>query len=359
MCIRDSLINNIEVDVIAIDIPTGLNPDTGKPYNSCICAYQTITLTAYKLAFLNPESEMYTGKVILELLDAKSFHEEMLFSQPIDFKWAKYHIKERLYDGHKGTYGRIMHVTGCYHYRGAALLAAKAAVYAGSGLVTVWSNEKVIDSLSLFCPEATSCQRHYFDEHLLQGKDAILIGSGLGLNEDSERFVCELLSHTQVPVVIDGDALTILAKHPELLENHHSSWILTPHHGEFKRFVDFKQTSEMVDQANAFAKKYHVTLVLKGPHTLISDGNETYRIMSGNKGMSSAGMGDTLAGIISSFLGQGYLPKDAAILGTYLHGLCGDEVYKENYTVVASKVIDQIPQMMKKLNKNRSAIPFL
>ena len=152
--------------------------------------------------------------------------------------------------------------------------------------------------------------------------------------------------------MIDGDALTILAKHPELLENHHSSWILTPHHGEFKRFVDFKQTSEMVDQANAFAKKYHVTLVLKGPHTLISDGNETYRIMSGNKGMSSAGMGDTLAGIISSFLGQGYLPKDAAILGTYLHGVCGDEIYKENYTVVASKVIDQIPQMMKKLKQD-------
>lgn len=197
---------------------------------------------------------MYTGKVILELLDAKSFHEEMLFSQPVDFKWAKYHIKERLYDGHKGTYGRIMHVTGCYHYRGAALLAAKAAVYTGSGLVTVWSNEKVIDALSLFCPEATSCQRQYFDEHLLQGKEAILIGSGLGLNDDSERFVCELLSHTQVPVVIDGDALTILAKHPELLENHHSSWILTPHHGEFKRFVNFNQTSELVDQANAFAK---------------------------------------------------------------------------------------------------------
>ena len=74
--------------------------------------------------------------------------------------------------------------------------------------------------------------------------------------------------------------------------------------------------------------------------------------MSGNKGMSSAGMGDTLAGIISSFLGQGYLPKDAAILGTYLHGVCGDEIYKENYTVVASKVIDQIPQMMKKLKQD-------
>lgn len=127
------------------------------------------------------------------------------FHNQLNFKWAKYHIKERLYDGHKGTYGRIMHVTGCYHYRGAALLAAKAAVYTGSGLVTVWSNEKVIDALSLFCPEATSCQRQYFDERLLQGKEAILIGSGLGLNDDSERFVCELLSHTQVPVVIEGE----------------------------------------------------------------------------------------------------------------------------------------------------------
>ena len=119
-----------------------------------------------------------------------------------------------------------------------------------------------------------------------------------------------------------------------------------------KKAVRKQWLEDLVDQANAFAKKYHVTLVLKGPHTLISDGNETYRIMSGNKGMSSAGMGDTLAGIISSFLGQGYLPKDAAILGTYLHGLCGDEVYKENYTVVASKVIDQIPQMMKKMKKD-------
>lgn len=343
------LINNTEIDIMAIDIPTGLNPDTGKPYNSCICAYQTITLTAYKLAFLNPESSMYTGKVILELLDAKAFHEEMLFSQPIDFKWAKYHLKERQYDGHKGTYGKILHVTGCYHYRGAALLAAKAAIYAGSGLVTVCSNEKVIDALSLFCPEATSCQRQYFDEHLLQDKDAILIGSGLGLNEESERFVCELLKHIQEPVVIDGDALTVLSKHLELLEENHSPWVLTPHHGEFKRFINFKNTSEMVDQANKFARKYHVILVLKGPHTLITDGYETYRIMSGNKGMSSPGMGDTLAGIVSSLLGQGYLPKDAAILGTYLHGLCGDEVYKENYTVVASKVIEQIPLMMKKL----------
>ena len=349
----DAINNTMENDVISIDIPTGLNPDTGNPYNSCICALQTITLTAYKLAFLNPDSGLYTGKISLELLDAKSFHEEMLFSQPIDYKWAKYHLKERVYDGHKGTYGKVMHVTGCYHYRGAALLASKAALYTGSGLVTVCSNEKVIDALSLYCPEATSMVRNtYLDEKVFHDKDALLLGSGLGLNEENEQLVCRLLKNIKLPTVIDGDALTILSKHLELLENHEGTWILTPHHGEFKRFVNFSNISEMIDQANVFAKKYHIILVLKGPHTFISDGYETYRIDSGNRGMSSAGMGDTLAGIISSFLGQGYLPKEAALLGTYLHGLCGDEVYKENYTVVASKVIDQIPQMMKKLKQD-------
>ena len=131
--------------------------------------------------------------------------------------------------------------------------------------------------------------------------------------------MCRLLKNIKIPTVIDGDALTILSKHLELLENHEGPWILTPHHGEFKRFVNFSNISEMIDQANVFAKKYHIILVLKGPHTFISDGYETYRIDSGNRGMSSAGMGDTLAGIISSFLGQGYLPKEAALLGTYLH----------------------------------------
>lgn len=347
------MINNVvDSEIIAIDIPTGLNPDTGKPYNSCICATKTITLTAYKLAFLNPESELYTGDVILELLDAKSFHEEMLLSQVIDKKWAKYNLKQRVYDGHKGTYGKVLHITGCHNYRGAALLAAKAAVYAGSGMVSVCSNEKVIDALSINVPEATSIFRNSFNTSWFNGIDSLLIGSGLGLNEDSEELVINVLKNSKIPTVIDGDALTILAKHQELLETNHAPWVLTPHHGEFKRFKDFDNIADMVDYANEFARKYQVVLVLKGPNTLITDGYETYRMLSGNKGMSSAGMGDTLAGMISSFIGQGYTVKDGAILGTYLHGLCGDEVFKDNYTVVASKLIDKIPFVMKKLRND-------
>lgn len=345
--IVDIINNSYDKDVISIDIPTGLNPDTGKPYNSCICAYKTITLTAMKLGFLNKDCSIYTGDIYLELLDAKDLHEDLSLAKLVESKWAKYHLKARIFDGHKGTYGRVLHITGCNHYIGAALLAAKASVYTGSGIVTVCSTDRVIQSLSIFCPEATSVlrQRNISDKDLFN-RNAVLIGSGLGLNDDANDIVRSVLENTNVPMVIDGDALTILARNKELLENHHTPWILTPHHGEFKRFVDFENTAQMIDKAIAFAKKYHVILVLKGPNTFITDGNEAYRNTTGNKAMSVAGMGDVLAGMITSLLGQGYTAKNAAILGVYLHGLCGDELAKTQYTAISHQVIELIPQMM-------------
>ena len=339
--------NHYDVDVISIDIPTGLNPDTGKPYNSCICAYKTITLTAMKLAFLNTDTQMYTGEVVLELLDAKNLHEDLSLAKIVDDKWTKYHLKSRVFDGHKGTYGKILHVTGCNHYIGAALLAAKASVYTGSGIVSVCSTDRVIQSLSLFCPEATSILRQrMLSEKIIADKSALLIGSGLGLNDDSYELVLSTLKNINKPMVIDGDALTILAQNPELFKNHSAPWILTPHQGEFKRFVSFHDNASMIDQAIRFARENHVILVLKGPNTFITDGYEAYRNSTGNKAMSTAGMGDVLAGMISSLLGQGYSAKNAAILGVYLHGLCGDELSQTQYTAVSHQIIDLIPQKM-------------
>ena len=339
--------NHYDVDVISIDIPTGLNPDTGKPYNSCICAYKTITLTAMKLAFLNTDSQMYTGDVVLELLDAKNLHEDLSLAKIVDDKWAKYHLKSRVFDGYKGIYGKILHVTGCNHYIGAALLAAKAAVYTGSGIVNVCSTDHVIQSLSIFCPEATSSLRQRtISEKVFNDKSAVLIGRGLGLNDDAFEMVINALKNIDKPFVIDGDALTILSQNPELLKNHTAPWILTPHHGEFKRFVQFDDIASMIDQAIRFARENHVILVLKGPNTFITDGYEAYRNSTGNKAMSTAGMGDVLAGMISSLLGQGYSAKNAAILGVYLHGLCGDELSQTQYTAVSHQIIDLIPQKM-------------
>lgn len=341
-------INNLyETDIISIDIPTGLNPDTGIPYGNVVCASKTVTLTALKQAFLNEECHMYTGEIAVELLDVKDLRQDQKLAKLVSPSWVKYHLKSRSYYGHKGNYGKILHLTGCDHYRGAALLASKASVYSGSGVVCVCSNDKVIDALAVTTPECTSLYRQVkLDEMVFDDRDAILIGSGLGLDEQSEQYVIDTLKYAKCPIVIDADGLTIVAKHLDLLKECSVPVILTPHFGEFKRLCDYQDELEMIDKATEFASAYNVIMVLKGPNTLITDGKENYRNITANKAMATAGMGDVLAGMIVSFVGQGYTPKNAAILGTYLHGSCGDVIGDNSYTVLPSKLIDLIPQIM-------------
>lgn len=341
-------INNLyETDIISIDIPTGLNPDTGIPYGNVVCASKTVTLTALKQAFLNEECHMYTGEIAVELLDVKDLRQDQKLAKLVSPSWVKYHLKSRSYYGHKGNYGKILHLTGCDHYRGAALLASKASVYSGSGVVCVCSSDKVIDALATTTPECTSLYRQVkLDETVFDDRDAILIGSGLGLDEQSEQYVIDTLKYAKCPIVIDADGLTIVAKHLDLLKECSVPVILTPHFGEFKRLCDYQDELEMIDKATEFAAAYNVIMVLKGPNTLITDGRENYRNITANKAMATAGMGDVLAGMIVSFAGQGYTSKNAAILGTYLHGSCGDVIGDNSYTVLPSKLIDLIPQIM-------------
>ena len=343
----DEINNLYDTDVIAIDLPTGLNPDTGIPYGNVICAGKTITLTALKQAFLNEECHMYTGEIAVEILDAKDLRQELSLAKLVSPSWVKYHLKPRSYYGHKGNYGKILHLTGCDHYRGAALLASRASVYSGSGVVCVCSSEKVIDALASLTPECTSCLREErLSETLFKQRDAILIGSGLGLDLQSEQYLIDTLKYAQCPLVIDADALTILAKHLDLLKACSVPIILTPHVGEFKRLCNYQDELEMIDKAAAFALEYNVIVVLKGPNTLITNGHESYRNITANKAMATAGMGDVLAGMITSFVGQGYTPKNAAILAVYLHGSCGDVIGDNSYTVIPSKLIELIPQIM-------------
>lgn len=341
-------INNLyNVDVVAIDIPTGLNPDTGIPYGNVVCASKTITLTALKQAFLNEECHMYTGEIAVEQLDVKDLRQDQKLAKLVSPSWVKYHLKPRSYYGHKGSYGKILHLTGCDYYRGAALLASKASVYSGSGVVCVCSSGKVIDALASTTPECTSLLRQIkLDETVFDDRDAILIGSGLGLDEQSEQYVIDTLKYAKCPIVIDADGLTIVARHLDLLKKCSAPVILTPHFGEFKRLCNYQDELEMIDKVTDFALMYNVIVVLKGPNTLITDGHENYRNITANKAMATAGMGDVLAGMIVSFAGQGYTPKNAAILGTYLHGSCGDVIGDNSYTVIPSKLIDLIPQIM-------------
>lgn len=341
-------------EVIAVDIPTGLNCNTGTPYQSVVCATQTITLSALKNGFLNPDSVSFTGKVILERLDALDMSKRAGLYQLVDFKEASSLIKDRLFDGHKGHYGHIGMITGCHDYKGASLLSTKSAVYSGSGVVTAVTCQEVIDSLTVFCPEATTSLRPpILRKEDLEKYNALLLGSGLGLDLEAYRYVLDVLSLSCQPLVIDGDALTILSSNLELLTQQERSIILTPHMGEFKRLCDFDENDDILSIASKFARRWNIVLVLKGPHTIVTDGESSYRVMAGNKAMSCGGMGDVLAGMITSLLGQKYSPLNAALLGVYIHGYAGDEIAKEAYTVIPSQLIETIPKVMYKLKSNQ------
>lgn len=339
-------INTLDKPVIAIDIPSGLDCNSGLPKNISIKATQTRTICAYKQGFLLPHSKEYTGDIMLCPLVEK----EVPFSTVVDNRIIQSIIKKRKYDDYKGKYGKVIHITGSNEYIGAATLAAKSSVYSGSGLVCCYSSSEVLTGVTINVPECIVKKRiNTLDPIIYQHYDALLIGSGLGLDFSSEKYVEDVLEKSTIPMVIDGDGLTYVAMHLESLKKAHAPVILTPHIGEFKRLHPFYNETDYVLLAKEFALKWGVILVLKGPNTIVTNGNDTYRNTTGNSAMASAGSGDVLAGMIVSFLGQGYGPIEASIQAVYLHGLCGDIVANDNYTAVASKVIELIPKAMKRI----------
>lgn len=335
-----------EQDVISIDIPSGLDCNHGVPMGSVICATQTITFNALKNSFLNLDTRLYTGELIIDFLDIDDVSEEVGLYELYEKKNAFMHLKKRLFNAHKGMYGKVGVLAGCEKYKGAALLASKSAVYSGAGVVGLISEKEVLDSLIYFVPEAITINLNDYKEHEFS---SLLVGSGLGLSFESYNKVENVFNEMNIPLVVDGDGLTILSENLDLLKNYKNSIVLTPHIGEFKRLLHKDELDDLLMLAKEFALEYKCVVVLKGPYTIVSDGYESYRVHSGNKAMATAGMGDVLAGIIVSLLGQGYTPITAATLGVYIHGYCGDKIAKNSYTVIPSQLIEQIPLAMKEL----------
>lgn len=334
--------------VVAIDIPSGMYCDSFNDGDTIIKADMTVTLTALKQSFLNPASQDYTGKIALEYLDAPSFHEQLGFARILERNDMVRVMKKRNYDDYKHRNGMVIHFTGSSRYRGAGVLAAKAAVYSGSGIVALSSVAQVEQAVCNHVPEVVF---DFLDgtsmEQGLAKYDAILVGSGLGISLESIKTVFGVLEYARVPVVVDGDALTILAKRQEILKDIPAKLVLTPHIGEFKRFCQIEDGDDVMAKAVSFARENRVILVLKGPNTIITDGKGTYRNSTGSMAMATAGSGDVLAGMISSFLAQGYDPLKAACLGVYCHGQAGEEVGATSYMAVASQVIEKIPEVLK------------
>lgn len=270
--------------------------------------------------------------------------------------YERWELKEKLPsrsdDSNKGDYGKLLLIAGSRNMCGAAYLAGKAAYRSGVGLVYIYTEECNRIILQELLPEAVlitydpnTWNREQLQRNLC-GKTAVAIGPGLGKSVCAESILKEIL-RTNLPRILDADALNLLAEHPDWYGLSSSPFIVTPHPMEMSRLtgLSVSQIQEnRSETANFYAKKYQLITVLKGSHTIVTDGTDEYINESGNHGMATAGSGDVLTGIIGAFIAQKMDLFEAARLGVYVHGLAGDDAKNERgtYSMMASDIIEHI-----------------
>lgn len=268
-------------------------------------------------------------------------------------------LPERLNDTHKGNYGKILLLCGSKGYTGAAALASMGALRSGAGLVYLAVPESIyaIEAAKLtepvIIPLQDSCGTYSLAAvqevlSLLQGKDAVLIGPGIGISEGSEAVVCSVLKAFDGPVILDADGINVIKSHKDLLRGRTAPTVLTPHDGEFLR-LDGVLSKDRVQSAMKFAQDFGIILLLKGHRTIITDGSKCYVNSTGNPGMATGGSGDVLAGIITSLIGQGIAPLEAAACSAWLHGAAGDICAEEigQYGMLPTDMLNVLPRLLK------------
>lgn len=274
-------------------------------------------------------------------------------------------IPDRPADSHKGTFGRVLVIGGSPCMSGAAYFSAKAAYRTGAGLVHIFTHEDNRIVLQTQLPEAIlSTYGDAVEEHTLlaamEKADVIVIGVGLGQSTAAKELVRIALSHADVPLVVDADAINIIARDPSLLDLTSVPIIITPHPMEMARLCDLSVPEIEADRilhAVSVAEQNAITCVLKGHETVVVDGTSEERAVyinkSGNSGMATGGSGDVLTGIIAALIAQGMDPFDAATLGVYIHGLAGDAAAESlgEYSVMASDIINHISAVIKDCNE--------
>ena len=268
-------------------------------------------------------------------------------------------LPDRSRNSHKGDFGRILLLCGSRGYTGAAALCAMACLRSGAGLVFLGVPESIYAIEAVKLDEAIvfplsdrdgMLSRDAIGEILrrLPAMDAVVLGCGLGQSEDTLEVVKAVLEKADCPVVLDADGINLIAAHKDILRGRTGITVLTPHEGEFARFGgDLSLGRDAA--AISIARETGSILVLKGPGTVITDGQAAYINPTGNPGMAVGGSGDVLAGIIGAFMGQGIHPLEAAACGAFVHGLAGDICAAElgQYGMLPSDMIRVLPRLLK------------
>ncbi len=349
-------INASPSKVVSIDMPSGLMSESNE-YNvrsNIIRADVTVTIQQPKLSFLFAENQQFIGE--LKVVDINISKEGMAQVDAhvtiLEEDDVRCRMRQRDDFAHKGTMGHALIIAGSRGMAGAAMLATKACLRSGVGKVTVHTPAANIIPLQIGVPEAIldiDPDNCFFTEAVSTDRfQAMGIGPGLGNNENSAITMIGQLRRAQCPIVIDADAINILATHKAWMQQLPAGCILTPHIGEFERLEGASSDSyDRLSKAIILADRQQAYIVLKGHNTaIVTPGGRIMFCPTGNSGMATAGSGDVLTGVITALLARGYAQADACLVGTYLHGLAGDIAAKKfgKESLMASDIIDALPE---------------
>ncbi len=359
-------INHSNKPIFSVDIPSGLNSDTGQPCGTCIRAHATATFAFAKTGHILYPGAIYTGA--LEIVDIGIPPYIANKVRPLQYLLTLEQIRTvfqpRPLDAHKGNTGHLLVVAGSPGKTGAAAMTAISALRAGSGLVTLGIPEslnsiiegQVIEGMTCPLPETSpgilgeASFKTIMD--LLSDKQCLAIGPGLGTAPETQTLVHDIIQESITPMVIDADGLNSLVGHTEILKNLNVPVILTPHPGEMARLIDSTVGAVQKDRvhcARSFAEEFNTHVVLKGARTVIAHPDGTVFINpTGNPGMASGGMGDVLTGIIAGFITQGNPLESSAHAGVYLHGAAADTLAEiiGPFGFLATEVMNAIPEQI-------------
>ncbi|RRO19791.1 NAD(P)H-hydrate dehydratase [Flavobacteriaceae bacterium 14752] len=348
---------------IAVDLPSGLFLSKLTPENAKVFkAEYTLTFQCPKLNFFLPAYGNDLGEIkIIDIgLDQDFIDHLETEYEYVDEKFITKFYKTRQRFSHKGNYGHLLIVGGQYGMMGSVSLAAKSALKSGVGKVTVLSPKCGVEVLQQSVPEAmviAADQNESVSPKELKFEPSnICIGMGLGQSEQALGTLKYFITEAKTPMLIDADGINLLAQNKDFLKALPAQSILTPHQGELKRLIgEWQDDYDKLEKVKSFVKTYNVILVAKDAYTFIASQDKIYINSTGNAGLATAGSGDTLSGIISSFLCQKYLPIEASILGVYAHGKAAD-IYANKYdenSLIASDIIKYLKNVFLQLKSHK------
>lgn len=362
-------INDLEVPIVAVDTPSGLDCDNGRPNGICVKADLTITFGLPKLGqLIHPGLDFVGGLEVIDIgIPNKAVSRADIKTNLITKNIVSSLIKDRIPDTHKGTYGHLLVIAGSVGKTGAAALTSLGALRVGAGLVTLGIPEGLNSTMEAKLTEIMTeplpqTNKHTFSLgafericQLVPKKRALAIGPGISTHPETIKLVLKLIEELTIPLVVDADGISALTGHLNILDQAKEKVILTPHPGEMAKVLEISTSEVQKDRVGItrkVARRHRVYVVLKGARTIVGDpeGN-IYINPTGNPGMATGGVGDVLTGMIGGLLVQGYNALDSCLLAVYIHGLVGDLIAQERgeMGIVAMDFVERLPETIKNI----------